>query len=289
MDISMYFYAVIHHFFSYNILFTTFSRYLISDVMFSRIFVFFFFSSRRRHTRCSRDWSSDVCSSDLCGERPCLPPPANVAGFAAVPRPHPPAGVSPRRGCGLGRRRSLRGTVRRGGGIWLGRAGGDGEGKARGCHGSRRHSRDHPAWSDGPAGAARRRVGPGGCDRLTPREPGRGSRHGAEGAARRGGALHPRETVVSRPCTCHRRAGTVRPPGVNPAQVASPPDEVAPLGNSPHSRAPRGFLAGARRHTVGAPFTARATSRCGFGRRRSTRGGRCRSPPAARCSPSRCS
>src|SRR5256884_4376005 len=27
--------------------------------------VFFFFSSRRRHTRCSRDWSSDVCSYDL--------------------------------------------------------------------------------------------------------------------------------------------------------------------------------------------------------------------------------
>src|SRR5205809_4162453 len=25
----------------------------------------FFFSSGRRHTRCSRDWSSDVCSSDL--------------------------------------------------------------------------------------------------------------------------------------------------------------------------------------------------------------------------------
>src|SRR2546429_5876967 len=31
----------------------------------SVIFCFFFFSSRRRHTRCSRDWSSDVCSSDL--------------------------------------------------------------------------------------------------------------------------------------------------------------------------------------------------------------------------------
>src|SRR5690606_40252727 len=28
-------------------------------------FVVFFFSSRRRHTRFSRDWSSDVCSSDL--------------------------------------------------------------------------------------------------------------------------------------------------------------------------------------------------------------------------------
>src|SRR5690606_40234110 len=29
------------------------------------VFLFFFFSSRRRHTRFSRDWSSDVCSSDL--------------------------------------------------------------------------------------------------------------------------------------------------------------------------------------------------------------------------------
>src|SRR3712207_5095468 len=28
---------------------------------------FFFFSSRRRHTRYWRDWSSDVCSSDLTG------------------------------------------------------------------------------------------------------------------------------------------------------------------------------------------------------------------------------
>src|SRR5690606_40734528 len=27
--------------------------------------IFFFFSSRRRHTSFSRDWSSDVCSSDL--------------------------------------------------------------------------------------------------------------------------------------------------------------------------------------------------------------------------------
>src|SRR5439155_15710946 len=30
-------------------------------------YVFFFFSSRRRHTRWPRDWSSDVCSSDLFG------------------------------------------------------------------------------------------------------------------------------------------------------------------------------------------------------------------------------
>src|SRR5256884_6589261 len=32
--------------------------------------VIFFFSSRRRHTRCSRDWSSDVCSSDLNEKMP---------------------------------------------------------------------------------------------------------------------------------------------------------------------------------------------------------------------------
>src|SRR3989475_9545717 len=29
-------------------------------------YFFFFFSSRRRHTRFDCDWSSDVCSSDLC-------------------------------------------------------------------------------------------------------------------------------------------------------------------------------------------------------------------------------
>src|SRR3712207_7093078 len=32
--------------------------------------VIFFFSSRRRHTRYWRDWSSDVCSSDLPPARP---------------------------------------------------------------------------------------------------------------------------------------------------------------------------------------------------------------------------
>src|SRR5690606_39807793 len=34
-------------------------------VVFNDLSCFFFFSSRRRHTRFSRDWSSDVCSSDL--------------------------------------------------------------------------------------------------------------------------------------------------------------------------------------------------------------------------------
>src|SRR3712207_1597880 len=34
---------------------------------------FFFFSSRRRHTRYWRDWSSDVCSSDLKAEGKAIP------------------------------------------------------------------------------------------------------------------------------------------------------------------------------------------------------------------------
>src|SRR2546422_2313466 len=33
------------------------------------LYVIFFFSSRRRHTRCSRDWGSDVCSSDLSKDK----------------------------------------------------------------------------------------------------------------------------------------------------------------------------------------------------------------------------
>src|SRR5690349_24906258 len=46
--------------------------------MFS-MFIFFFFSSRRRHTRSLRDWSSDVCSSDLG-----IVPPPGVGRFARL-------------------------------------------------------------------------------------------------------------------------------------------------------------------------------------------------------------
>src|SRR5207247_6078877 len=38
-------------------------------VGFVGVWIYFFFSSRRRHTRSTRDWSSDVCSSDLHGLR----------------------------------------------------------------------------------------------------------------------------------------------------------------------------------------------------------------------------
>src|SRR2546430_6766914 len=52
-----------------------FSDYLTNTIL-SLCFLFFFFSSRRRHTRFDCDWSSDVCSSDLY--------------MSAIPAPAPP-------------------------------------------------------------------------------------------------------------------------------------------------------------------------------------------------------
>src|SRR5690606_40477882 len=47
------------------------------------LLLFFFFSSRRRHTRFSRDWSSDVCSSDLWSTR-TLSQPSSIASFSVA-------------------------------------------------------------------------------------------------------------------------------------------------------------------------------------------------------------
>src|SRR5256885_15498207 len=58
----------------------------------SRMQMFFFFSSRRRHTRLQGDWSSDVCSSDLA------PRQAHVAGGA-----RPSHGSRTNRSGGIGR------------------------------------------------------------------------------------------------------------------------------------------------------------------------------------------
>src|SRR5437899_11538827 len=44
----------------------------------------FFFSSRRRHTRCLSDWSSDVCSSDLVD--PALAYAATLVGASGLYR-----------------------------------------------------------------------------------------------------------------------------------------------------------------------------------------------------------
>src|SRR5262249_7402948 len=53
--------------------------------------LFFFFSSRRRHTRLVSDWSSDVCSSDLAGSPAALALAAARSETASGPpsaRPH---------------------------------------------------------------------------------------------------------------------------------------------------------------------------------------------------------
>src|SRR5690606_40287730 len=50
----------------------------------------FFFSGRRRHTSFSRDWSSDVCSSDL-GLLLSILSPVAFAQQAAAPEPEPGA------------------------------------------------------------------------------------------------------------------------------------------------------------------------------------------------------
>src|SRR3989442_1840027 len=55
-------------FISYNIIAMMYSLTFCFSFFFRLVdttSLVFFFSSRRRHTRCGRDWSSDVCSSDL--------------------------------------------------------------------------------------------------------------------------------------------------------------------------------------------------------------------------------
>src|SRR5699024_11560611 len=46
----------------------------------ARLTRFFFFSSRRRHTRSKRDWSSDVCSSDLYATENIIPVSLELGG-----------------------------------------------------------------------------------------------------------------------------------------------------------------------------------------------------------------
>src|SRR5262245_65373424 len=70
----------------------------------------FFFSSRRRHTRCLSDWSSDVCSSDLAaGARPGRRPSRGGAGGPGrATRLAGPGRVGRPPGRGVARRRRAR-------------------------------------------------------------------------------------------------------------------------------------------------------------------------------------
>src|SRR6266498_3756088 len=83
------------------------------------ILYYFFFSSRRRHTRCGRDWSSDVCSSDLLAVLAVEGDPLRLRGVVA------PAGGDAaedrRGGAAPGLRRQGRGR----GGEPLGRRAGE--------------------------------------------------------------------------------------------------------------------------------------------------------------------
>src|SRR5690606_40874219 len=56
------------------------------------------FSSRRRHTRFSRDWSSDVCSSDLVGSRRSVTAPLCAECARAVRRRATPKALVIRHG-----------------------------------------------------------------------------------------------------------------------------------------------------------------------------------------------
>src|SRR6266498_1816638 len=65
MIFTYYFFLCWVCFFFFFFFFFFFIFFYFFFFYFVLFFFFFFFSSRRRHTRCGRDWSSDVCSSDL--------------------------------------------------------------------------------------------------------------------------------------------------------------------------------------------------------------------------------
>src|SRR5438046_10235615 len=73
------------------------------------MFIFFFFSSRRRHTRLVSDWSSDVCSSDLRDARSLLQGEGRaVAGGGAAPARQIGRASCRERGVDLGGRRIIK-------------------------------------------------------------------------------------------------------------------------------------------------------------------------------------
>src|SRR5215813_8943750 len=64
------------------------------------LFFWFFFSSRIRHTRCGRDWSSDVCSSDLAQGHDAGGHNSPVGTMALIPQVVDAVGAIPVLGAG---------------------------------------------------------------------------------------------------------------------------------------------------------------------------------------------
>src|SRR5206468_8472561 len=90
---------------------------IVIVLLWSRYFSFFFFSSRRRHTRSDRDWSSDVCSSDLDQSQrgecdPGLAAAAESTGVARAAAGGASGSLAAARGPGAGRRAPCHGRRR---------------------------------------------------------------------------------------------------------------------------------------------------------------------------------
>src|SRR5690349_9024072 len=158
-----------------------------------RLIICFFFSSRRRHTSSLRDWSSDVCSSDLgAGQRP-------VGGLAPGlrPRPHGPARAAGvvRGGAAPGRRGPRAGGE-------LGGADPAHRGGRRQAGGGARPQRRQLGGGDGGRGSGRHHVaggaprGHGPCAVRRGLQRPRGGARGLHGARAEGGSLvaAPRKT-----------------------------------------------------------------------------------------------
>src|SRR3989442_7256923 len=185
----------------------------------------FFFSSRRRHTRCGRDWSSDVCSSDLalapgrtaggsaCPVRAAGTAPA--AGHALPPAVLPGASAVVRLGASAYHRELRRLAVG-------GPAGGDGVHDAAGAHPRPRAGLPAVRHVAAPAGADRAARRPGPLARLDLRRAARRvdrlggavSGGGRRRLARTGWRRRGRGGEHRRPA--HVRLARLRPPYLRP-------------------------------------------------------------------------
>src|SRR2546422_1512786 len=215
--------------------------------------LFFFFSSRRRHTRCSRDWSSDVCSSDLHDPRRSVRPRRAAPDRGPTHRPRerllrPPARRPrplPSRGPAT-RRRALRRDQ-------LGRRGGAPEGPGAAAHARRGARRARVVASRRrPRRRLRRRHGrpahrfaqaprPRQGDRLHRRVGARG-RSRARGGGKGGGRRRRERSLHAGPDLTDRRA---LPVNIALVKLSSLGDVVhaLPVAAALRGRLPRARLA----------------------------------------------
>src|SRR6266850_1793365 len=181
--------------------------------------IFFFFSSRRRHTRLQGDWSSDVCSSDLT----CVRPRGDARPGAARAAPG---------GDGAGARlRDGDGVPRSARGIEPGDADRDADRRSRA--GARAHP-SQPSFGERGRPAAHGRARSGDRAALRPRAVGR---HAPARAHRRRPCLRP---LVADRRRADQRAGRGHP-AIGGAALPEGPPRARPrfAARNPRSRARR--------------------------------------------------